>query len=296
MKFFSDHPVVIPLFIIMALCLAGSIFIFAQKFQNRNGKTEPAAGFERVPALSATKRNFLLLTLFSLIFCTAIVVLVNYLSVPPESAASAGAAASTATLVVTPTAAPAKPGSTSASQILRFDELEPIIPLAGNLSVNEWDDRSPFRIDDRTYSYGIGLFFSGTSAETYVEDLEDMPDQIFRDDCKEFSAEYALRKNYSKLTFSIGVDNGDPNHYGDEDTNGIAEVVLSDKDTGLILFDTEWVNYTYANYDATVDLSNVDVFIITYRTCGVNNKHNLTNGLRFVIVDPILELKDDAGE
>ena len=63
---------------------------------------------------------------------------------------------------------------------------------------------------------------------------------------------------------------------------------MSDKDTGYILFDTGWVNYAYAIYEATVDLSNVGVLEITYRTCGVSNQNKLKSGLRFAIVDPIL--------
>lgn len=69
---------------------------------------------------------------------------------------------------------------------------------------------------------------------------------------------------------------------------------MTDKETGSVLFDTGWVNYTYAIYEATVDLSNVDVLAITYRTCGVSNLNKLKNGLRFAIVDPMLFLKDDA--
>ena len=58
------------------------------------------------------------------------------------------------------------------------------------------------------------MIFTGTKAESNVC-MEDSPEKTLRGNCKQFSVEYALRKNYSQLTFSIGADNGDPTYYGD---------------------------------------------------------------------------------
>ena len=249
---------------------------------------------EKKPILSAKRKNYLVITLFSVLCMITLVLLVNLLSVPPLPPA-----AEQTVYIETPipTATPQPPkqpqNSPVSNQILRFDELDPIMPLTGNFFINGWGDDMKFKIDDRTYSYGVGMVFSGTDTERSVR-IEDSPDQIMRGDCKEFTVEYALRKNYTQLNFSIGADNSDPAHYGDENSRGIAEVVLSDKDTGNVLFDTGWVNYAYAIYEASVDLTNVDILEITYRTCGVSNLNKLKTGLRFAIVDPILVLKDDS--
>ena len=231
--------------------------------------------------------------LFLILFSAALMLLVNFLSVPTEPPVATGTLAQSSPPAATPRANSTVFSSPSSNQIRRFDELKPIIPLAGNFFINGWGDDTMFNIDDRSYSYGVGMIFTGTQAESNVC-KEDSPEKTLRGDCKQFSVEYALRNNYSQLTFSIGADNGDPAHYGDENTRGIAQVVMSNKDTGYILFDTGWVNYTYAIYDATVDLSNVNVLEITYRTCGVSNENKLKTGLRFAIVDPFLVLKDDG--
>ena len=255
-------------------------------------KEKIASHAEKKPALPAEKRDLFALIFLFLIFLVALVLLVNDLSVPFSPSAPAE--------TPTPSEAPATPAavlepeaSPISNQILRFDELDPVIPLTGNFFVNGWGDDTKFHIDDRTYSYGVGLVFSGTKSEGNVS-VENSPDNILRGDCKEFTVEYALRKNYTQLSFSIGADNGDPSYYGDENSRGIAEVVMSEKSTGSILFDTGWVNYTYAIYEATVDLTNVDILEITYRICGVSNLNKLKTGLRFAIVDPILVLKDDT--
>ena len=92
----------------------------------------------------------------------------------------------------------------------------------------------------------------------------------------------------------MGADNGDVTSFGNEENNGVAQVILIDKATNKILLDTGWVNYLYAVYDCSIDFSDVDVLKIIYRTCGVSNKYKLKYPLRFVIVDPILTLKDDS--
>jgi len=92
----------------------------------------------------------------------------------------------------------------------------------------------------------------------------------------------------------MGADNGDVASFGNEKTNGIAQVIFVDKTNNEILFDTGWKDYLYAVYECPLDMSNVDVLKIVYRTCGVSNENKLKNPLRFAIVDPILILKDDA--
>ena len=169
----------------------------------------------------------------------------------------------------------------------------PIVAQDGNFFYNGWRDGTAFKIDGRAYSHGIGVLFSGTENETFVA-AADSPNNISRSDCKEVSMEFALRGTYSQLDFSIGVDNGDVSSFGDENTNGIAQLIILDKVQNTVLFDTGWINYSYAKYDASIDVTNVDILKIIYRTCGVSTSNKLKNPLRFAIVDPILILKSDA--
>lgn len=292
MKFLSDHSIVFFLVVVLALSLTGCLLAVFRK--PKNAPDQPTAtASEKKHVLSPLKNVGVAFLLYLLLLLTALVLLVNFLSVPFEPPVTTDVFKQSSPPAATPPANSGVYPTPPSNQILRFDELSPIIPLAGNYFINGWGDDTKFNIDDRTYSYGVGMIFSGTQAESNVC-KEDSPEKTLRGDCKQFSVEYALRKNYSQLTFSIGADNGDPAHYGDENTRGIAQVVMSNKDTGYILFDTGWVNYAYAIYEATVDLSNVDVLEITYRTCGVSNLNKLKTGLRFAIVDPILVLKDDG--
>ncbi len=292
MKSLSDLSIVISLIAVLILSLTGFLFLMYRKRKNISDKPEAMHHGKRF-VLSPLKKTRVAFMLFLILFSAALMLLVNFLSVPTEPPVATGTLAQSSPPAATPRANSTVFSSPSSNQIRRFDELKPIIPLAGNFFINGWGDDTMFNIDDRSYSYGVGMIFTGTQAESNVC-KEDSPEKTLRGDCKQFSVEYALRNNYSQLTFSIGADNGDPAHYGDENTRGIAQVVMSNKDTGYILFDTGWVNYTYAIYDATVDLSNVNVLEITYRTCGVSNENKLKTGLRFAIVDPFLVLKDDG--
>jgi hypothetical protein len=180
-------------------------------------------------------------------------------------------------------------------RFLWLDEFSPIFENDENFFEGSWSDTTSFKIDDREYSHGIGMQIVGTRNEK-MSDPIDTVDQILRSDSKEVSTAYALQSKYNSLAFSLGVDNGLDEYFGDENSNGIARMKISCADDDRTLFDTGWVNYTYAKYDVSLDISNVDILRITYYTSGVSHHEILKEGLRFVIVNPMLELKDNVGE
>jgi len=233
------------------------------------------------------------LSLFFLIFVVSLVILVYLLFIRTLSADPSSEAVQALIPTTAPTNEPTPATSVQAEQFVRLDELFPIEERDGNFFYNGWGDSVKFHVDDRTYSHGIGMAFSGTSFESSVSQ-QNSPGKITRSDCKEISIEYALRSKYSRLVFSSGIDNGDVEYFGNQESNGIAQLILSDKSSGTVIFDSGWIDYSYAIYEADVDLSNVDVLKITYRTCGVSNEYKLKKALRLAIVDPMLFLKDDA--
>ena len=172
-----------------------------------------------------------------------------------------------------------------------LDQLSPMIDKQRNFLFSSWGDGTEFSLDGRTYTHGIGMRISGTQFEGSVPAV-DAPYNTDRYDCRQVYTEFALRSQYSALTFSIGADNGDKTYYGSEDTNGVAQVLLIDSDREEVLFDTDWVNYTYAQYDVSIPLVNVENLKIVYRTSGIPNKRP-ANRLQFVIVNPVLQLVED---
>ena len=231
--------------------------------------------------------------LFFVIFVVSLISLVYLLTLQSVSNETPLVEATPTPTVAQQTASPAPSMDTTTKKFARLDEIMPVVPQDGNFFYNGWRDGTAFKIDGRAYSHGIGVLFSGTENETFVAAV-DSPNNIDRGDCKEVSMEFALRGAYSQLDFSIGVDNGDVSSFGDEKSNGIARLIIMDTTQKTVLFDTGWVNYSYANYDKSIDVSNVDILRIIYRTCGVSNENKLKNPLRFAIVDPVLILQDDA--
>ena len=238
-------------------------------------------------------RSMFTLILFFVIFVVSLISLVYQLTLKSVSTETPIIEVTPSPTIVLPTASPAPTVDTTTKKFTRLDEIMPIVAQDGNFFYNGWRDGTAFKIDGRAYSHGIGVLFSGTANETSV-DAADSPNTIPRSDCKEVSMEFALRGSYSQLDFSIGVDNGDVASFGDEKTNGVAQLIIIDKTQKTVLFDTGWVNYSYANYDKSIDVTNVDILKIIYRTCGVSNEYKLKNPLRFAIVDPILIIKNDA--
>lgn len=173
-----------------------------------------------------------------------------------------------------------------------LDELTPIESKPNNFFVDGWSDKKSFHIDENQYSKGLGMQISENETKDEARVLS--RDHSFRSDCRETYIEYALRLNYELISFKLGADRGDTSRYGNESKNGIAEVILSDATTGEVLFDTLWVNCKYSTADVTLDISNVDVLRITYRSSGVVEKKRITKGLRFALVNPILVLSDSG--
>lgn len=251
----------------------------------------------KTPLLKSDWITWLQLALFFLLFVISLIVLcylcfTSVLKEGPTTIEETPVAA-TSTPTCSPTGTPTNGSSEPVIEFHRLDEIPPIEERDGNVSYKGWGDGADLSIDGRSYTHGIGLQFTGTPFETDVS-TENSPGKIYRNDCKEVSVEFALRYKYKTLVFSMGADNGDVNSFGNEETNGIAQVIFVDKTNNVILFDTGWEDYLYALYEYPLDLSNVNVLKIIYRTCGVSNEYKLKNPLRFAIVDPILVLKDDA--
>lgn len=172
-----------------------------------------------------------------------------------------------------------------------LDEFPPILERDGNFFFSGWQDAVKFMLDDRAYSHGIGMRTGGTDSEEPVN-ASDCPDGIFRDDCKQVSIDFALRSKYDSLSFSIGADKSDMRYYGSEKQNGIAQVQIVDSDKNNILFDTGWVDNSYARYNVDINMLNIEKLKIIYRTCGIPHK-SMAFGLQFAMVNPILTLVEN---
>jgi hypothetical protein len=238
-------------------------------------------------------RSIFSLILFFVIFVVSLISLVYLFTLKSISAQTPQVEVPPTPTITLQPASPVPSAEITTNKFTRLDEIMPIVARDGNFFYNGWRDGTAFKIDGRAYSHGIGILFSGTENETSVKPA-DSPNNIPRSDCKEVSMEYALRGSYSQLDFSIGVDSGEAASFGDEMTNGKARLIILDKAQKTVLFDTDWVNYSYATYDKSINVTNVDVLQVIYRTCGVSNENKLKYPLRFAIVDPILILKDDA--
>lgn len=182
-------------------------------------------------------------------------------------------------------------GAVSREKFDWLDELEPLYDIPGNFFLGSWNDKSAFELNDQKPDHGVGMCISGTDYEQMVR-KEDTPYNIERWDCLEVSLLFRLKKEYQSMIFSVGVDKGDPALYGPREKNGIAQVTIEDPKNNEVLFDTKWVDCTYANDDRSIDISDVDILRITIRSCGVNGR--ITRSLRFVIADPKLILKEDT--
>lgn len=190
---------------------------------------------------------------------------------------------------VAPESSPEEPYVTLKS--IWLDDISPMIAQNGNFFLRGWEGYRKYKLDDRYYTHGIGMRIVGTSAETRVQ-TKYCPNNIDRDDCNQVFLDFALRSKYESLSFSVGADSGNKDFYGTESENGIARIMLINLTKNDILFDSDWKNYQYAEYDNTIILRNVDDLRIVYMTCGIPNI-SPKDGLRFALVNPILTLKND---
>jgi len=199
-------------------------------------------------------------------------------------------------LTPTPTAfSPAEESDFSrAHRVVWLDELKPQTDCSENFNIGVWDDQTPFLIGQRKYKHGIGMQICASAIETVV-DNGDFPNGIYRHDCKQASITYALRFNYSKMVFSLGVDASNMQYFGPKEINGQGRVIIADTSYQIrsVLSDTEWKDYAYSAYEIELSLEKVDLLEITVMTCGYG-ENRVTDGLRFAIVDPILYLKDGS--
>lgn len=270
-------------FILVCICilsLSTSILLF---LTNRNGKK---------------RAYFLLVFLLAFLF---IAISLYYLVINPkrlnEEVPNLDQTSSTLSLFVSPTPSPMI--SPSISELPAFpeegesfhwlDDLTPIIAYEDDFFSGSWGDQTAFHIDERPYKHGIGMQLVEGSKCT----VDETPNGTSCVDCRKATIQYPLRQKYSSFSFSLGCDNGNLKYFGDQYSNGIARLLMYDEKNRKIFFDTGWSDYSYLNYDLSLDISDVDILSITYFTSGVAENW-LKNGLRFAIVDPILILKDDA--
>jgi len=281
--------------IILAICaLIGFLLCFriVKRDSKKKGKSETApkdkkTAIQRMQSLGIP-------VLFSLIIACTI-----WLAFAPEpaersSAAPADIPVETAILSAAITTTPDEPESTSSEPKKTYawlDELSPMIDKPKNFLLGSWSDGTEFTLDDRSYSHGLGMRICGTQFEEPVL-AEDAPDNKDRHDCRQVSSEFALRSKYASLTFSVGADNGNATFFGLKEKNGVAQVVIFDSNSGAKLYDSGWVDYSFALYDKTISLMNVENITITFRTSGIPHKSPI-NRLQFVIVNPVLKLVED---
>lgn len=160
-----------------------------------------------------------------------------------------------------------------------LDSLTPVDNLDGNLFIGQWKNRR-FSIDGVNYSHGIGMYLNGTDAEVLVNS----PPGDWEDTCGEVSVDYQLDKEYSSMSFNIGADDSELKYFGDQDTHGVARVIISNGNSGTILYDTSWFDYSFAQYNVNVDLHGVDSLRIALQACGGNDsKYHYT--LNIALVD-----------
>lgn len=232
----------------------------------------------------------LIISLISLAIILVLAIQLNYID--KNANANLVSASPTPTISITPTMASiaATPAEYTQKSVY-LDEFSPMLERDGNFFFGGWQDAVKFTLDDRAYSHGIGMRISGTEYEEPVK-TTDCPDDIYRDDCKQVSIDFALRSKYDSLSFSIGADKSDMRYYGPINEKGIAQVQIIDPDKNNILFDTGWVDNSYARYNVDINMLNIEKLRIIYRTCGIPHK-SMAYGLQFALVNPILTLIED---
>lgn len=264
------------------------IILTLVKLNGKRKKTkDPAIGnlFSRIK-----KEPVYLVLLVSLISLAAIL----FLAFKPASQSihepnEIVSASPTPSVSFSPSSAPAENTPSEITQkSIWLDELTPILERDENYFFGGWQDTIKFKLDERTYSHGLGMRISGTDYEEPVI-VTDCPDGIYRDDCKQVSIDFALRSNFDSLSFSVGADKSDMKYFGARDKNGIARVKMIDLEQNNMLFDTGWVDYSYARYNAEINLLNVEKLRIVFLTCGIPHK-SMPFGLQFAIVNPVLTL------
>lgn len=257
----------------------------------------PQKGKE-VPVFQKKKRSAVLLPLLAVLLLSNTLA-VLFLALPAPAAARSAAvfpspsasAASMEPATPEPTLPAGIPALPDAQLVVWLDELTPCSEYASNFSIGAWGDRTPFLVGTREYRHGIGMRLVGTSRET-MANAADTPTGLSLRDCKQVSVRYALREQYEKMVFSLGVDASDLRFFGPKDTNGIGRVILADVSEGgrVVLFDSKWQDCEFATYEEELSLRHVDLLEITVMTCGYGGKR-VINGLRFVLLDPILFLE-----
>jgi hypothetical protein len=165
-----------------------------------------------------------------------------------------------------------------------LEDLSPIDLRTKNFFIGQWKNRR-FSIQGVNYSHGIGMYLNNTNSEILVNP----PPGNWKDTCGEVSIEYQLDKAYRSMSFNIGADDSEPKYYGDQDTHGVARVIISDEGSGVTLYDSNWFDYSFSQYDISLDLREVDTLCIALQACGGNySKYHTT--LNIALVDALLYL------
>lgn len=174
--------------------------------------------------------------------------------------------------------------ASSSSNSIWLESLPPVDSREGNLFIGKWKNRR-FSIEGVNYSHGIGMYLNGTDAEVLVN----APPGNWQDSCAEVYVDYQLDKAYSSISFNIGADDSEPKYFGGSDTHGVARVIISDADTGSILYDSSWFDYSFAQYNVKFNLKGVDTLRVALQACGGNDsKYHYT--LNIALVDAKLYL------
>mgnify|MGYP001767841599 CR=1 FL=1 len=99
---------------------------------------------------------------------------------------------------------------------------------------------------------------------------------------------------FLKMTFDIGLDNSSTKRWGPPETNGTARLLILDVATDRVLYDTGIVNYAFADYEVSLDLSGVSILRIVYQASPVTDK--MSNSLNLVLGDALLYQYADGYE
>lgn len=283
------------------------VFIVAYLFyRNKSNKTEKpclyvAQGGKEIPVYSDVPQSKTFLAVFATLFLLFACMIIYFAfrlnqiesanaatPTPTPSPTPSAVVASSSTPEITASPMPEMPSLPEAKLVVWLDELTPYSDYKGNFTLGGWSDRSPFLVGGREYKHGIGMQICGTDKEILVNG-DDAPDGVLKHTCKQTNLTYALRNNFLKLVFSIGVDANVLSAYGPKEENGEGRVVITDisRNGHNVLFDTDWVDYEYSKYEAEVPLKDVELLEITVMSKDYE-KSGTKSGLRFAIVDPIL--------
>lgn len=230
-------------------------------------------------------RNEFLLVMSSLFLASAFIIISLYFMpassdyiVDPAETNSITASPSITGSFVTP------PIEIDSLDKIYLDELSPIISNNESFFMNSSDNEGfkKIGVDGENYSHGMVIKSStnGISDFSRVESEE--------------SIEFALRKEYQGLTFSLGVDEST---FDDIDISGpecICRVVLQaigpdsvTQGDENILFDSSEFDYRLKKSDAYVDLTGVDILRITAHWTYDKNSA-IRSSINIAIVDPVL--------